>query len=128
MAGNLKVLMSTTLQVIDNTTNQQIINLPFGPYTLSATAYSLDGYFQVGTTATPVTLPAATVYDFLIINQGANQVTVSFTPTGGAAETIVLQPGGMISSAQIAEVAGGITALSLQASTAITPCFVFTAA
>ncbi len=128
MAGNLKVELSTTLLVIDSTSNQPVLNLVFGPFVLSATAYSLDGYFQAQTTATTVSLPAATVYDFLIINQGANNVTVTFTPTSGTAETIVLQPGGMVSSAQLAEVSGGITALSLQATTAATPCLVFTAA
>ena len=125
MAGNLKLSLTVSISAIDAVSNAAVASVGPSTFTLSATTHFFDDYFQAATVATTVPLPATTVYSFLIINQGTNNVTVSFTPTGGTAETIVVQPGGMLCSWEIAEAAGGITALSLTATTATTPCLVF---
>jgi hypothetical protein len=94
------------------------------------TVYYYNNFFQAGITATTVPLPG-TVWAAYVRNLGANNVTVNYTPAGGAATSVVLTPitsgfGGVFLYYQTLETGGGgITAMTLTAATAITPCEVF---
>jgi len=78
----------------------------------------------IGTSATAISLPIPLVQFVYVKNlHASNTVTVSWTPSGGASNpVIVLQPGSVIILLEANPVPGsGITALSLQASVANTP-------
>jgi hypothetical protein len=78
----------------------------------------------VGIGATTISLPISPVQFLYLKNlHAANVVTVTWTPSGGASNVVVvLQPGSMIMFTEANPVPGsGITALSLQANVGNTP-------
>jgi len=116
---NLSVLLSATLSVTDTTLSPSatIVTRNLNNPTLAATVSFYDPFFQAGAAPTTVNLPAATVWVVYVKNlDAAANLTVTFTPTGGAAQTAILVPGGIFLYFQPTEGAGGITALSLTSS------------
>jgi hypothetical protein len=103
-------------------------------------AIALRGLFTMGTPpdlarvlattgGLTITLVPGTVFGLYIRNVGVNPVQVTWTPTAGASAVIQdLAPGAFIAFAQPANAAAvvtatpGITALTLTALTASTPC------
>jgi len=78
----------------------------------------------IGTGPTTISLPISPAQFLYIKNlHAANFITVTWTPTGGASNTVlVLQPGSSIIFSEAAPVpSSGITALSLQANVPNTP-------
>ena len=120
MAGTLSILLNAVLSITDTsvTPNPTIVTRNLNNPTLpSAVVFAYDTQFQVGTSATTFNLPATTVWIVYVKNLSASSnITVTFTPTGGSSETLVLVPGGVFLYFQPAESAGGITALSLTSS------------
>jgi hypothetical protein len=116
---NLSVLLNATLSATDTTLSPSatIVTRNLNNPTLSATVVFYDPFFQAAAGGSVVTLPAATVWIVYVKNlDAAANLTVSFTPTGGGAETCILVPGGVFLYFQPTEGAGGITALTLTAS------------
>jgi hypothetical protein len=115
---NLSVLLSATLSVTDTTLSPSstIVTRNLNNPTLVATVSFYDPFFQAAAGGSAVTLPAATVWVVYVKNLDAAQnLTVTFTPAGGAAETLLLVPGGIFLYFQPSEATGGITALTLTA-------------
>jgi hypothetical protein len=113
--ANLSVLLNATISVTDTTLTPSptIVTRNLNNPTLAATVSFSDNFFQA-TGLTVVPLPAATVWVVSVKNlDAAANLTVTFTPSGGVAETLVLVPGGIFMYFQPSEGAGGITALSL---------------
>jgi hypothetical protein len=113
--ANLSIILSATLTVTDTTISPSptIVQRSLNNPTLLATVSFYDPFFQC-TGATTVNLPAATVWIVYVKNlDAAANLTVTFTPAGGASETVLLVPGGIFLYFQPSEGAGGITALSL---------------
>jgi hypothetical protein len=129
--SNITSLLGLTLQLVNVSANSTPLNIGLQGITLPMTAYYYDNFFQAGITATVVPLPGTTVWAAYVRNLGANNVTVNYTPSGGASTSVVLTPittgfGGVFLYYQTLETGGGgITAMSITASTAITPCEVF---
>lgn len=116
---NLSVLLNATLSATDTTLSPSatIVIRNLNNPALNATVVFYDPFFQAGAAPTTVNLPAATVWVVYVKNlDAAANLTVTFTPTGGGAETVVLVPGGVFLYFQPTEGAGGITALTLTAS------------
>jgi hypothetical protein len=127
MAANLNVVLNVTLQAVDNTANVTPVNSAASGITLGATVIAYDRYFQVGTTATTFNLPGTTAWFLYVRNLGTNVVTVTYTPTGGAAQSIDVCPvtngqGGVFLYFNTVETGKGITAVTLTAASATTPC------
>jgi hypothetical protein len=124
--ANVNVNLSYAIQGQDITANVAVYNRALSNFQLAATAWLAADYLQVPTGGVTVTLPAATVYFVYVRNLGANNITVTYTPAGGASTSLVLLPvgpnsGGIFLLALSAETGGGITALSFTAATATTP-------
>jgi hypothetical protein len=127
MPANLNVVLGLTLQVVDNAATTTPVNSANQGITLGATVMFYDRYFQAATTATTIPLPGTTVWYLYVRNMGTNVVTLSFTPTGGAAQTVDLCPvtngfGGVFMLFQTVETGKGIVAASLTASGGVTSC------
>ena len=119
--ANVNMVVGVTIQQVDITPNTTPVNYTISGISLPCTTTFSDLWFQAGTTPTVVALPAATVWSVYVRNRHAsNTLTVTFTPTGGSAQTCVLVPGGVFLYHQPSEGAGGITALSLTGSGANT--------
>jgi hypothetical protein len=131
---NITSLLGLTLQLVNIAANNTPLNIGLQGITLPMTAYYYDNFFQAAITATPVPLPATTVFAAYVRNLGTNNIDVNVTPTGAAATTVVLSPittgfGGVFLYYQTLETGGGgITAISIAAATAVTPCEVFVGA
>jgi hypothetical protein len=122
--ANLNVQLSgATLQVLDNSVSVQRVNSPIATPVAQVTA---DGYYSYYLVANPgpasVVLPAATVWTVFVRNiSGSNTISITLTPTGGAAwgSPYVLAPSGIflsIVSYSTNPSAGGFTAMSLGSS------------
>jgi hypothetical protein len=135
MASNINVNMSYAIQGQDVTANVVVYNRALSNFQLAATAWQGSDFAQVPVGGLTVNLAAiaGTAFFVYVRNLGANNITVTYTPTGGASTSIVLLPagsnsGGIFIYALTAETAGGITALSFTAATATTPVEYFVAA
>ncbi len=128
-------LAGANLQLVDNVASVQRVNSPIATIVAQTTAGFYDPYYLV-TNPGPaaVGLPAATVWVLSIKNlSGANTISITLTPTGGAAwaSPYVLAPNGLfLTMATFASnpAAGGFTALSLGASGAGTYAEIFMSA
>jgi len=119
---NLSIVLAASINITDTTLapSQQIVTRQLNNPTLVATVTFSDQFFQC-TGATVVPLPAATVWIVYVRNlDAAANLTVTFTPQGGAAETCLLVPGGIFLYFQPTEGAGGISALTLTPSAGTT--------
>lgn len=134
--ANLSIILQAQLVTIDTTLSPspQIVTRSLNNPTLAATSEFYDPFFQTINGTRVVSLPAATVYVVYVRNlDNAANITVNYTPLGGASTSLVLVPGatagngGIFLYFQTAESAGGITALSITA-TAIVNCCVLVAA
>jgi len=116
--AQLAGVISLTDNLAGSTQMQKSINLSYLG-TISEFAQSQ----QIGTSPTTIPLPGASVQFLYIKNLSANAtLTVTWTPNGGAqAQVLPLQPGSLILFLESNSVSG-ITSLSLQASSAGTPC------
>src|SRR5579859_1448845 len=117
--ANLSVLLSANLTLADTTLSPSptIVSRSLNNPTLAATVTFYDPFFQAAAGGSAVTLPAATVWVVYVKNLDlAANLTVAFTPAGGASETCLLVPGGLFLYFQPSEGAGGITALTLTSS------------
>jgi hypothetical protein len=119
--------MSTTLAIngtitlTDNVSGTIALNKLFSGLISTGSAYMELGAGSVGTTPTAQTLPVSPVqFVYLKNTHSVQTLTVAWTPTGGASNTVVLlEPGSAIMLCETA-VGGGITALSLTGSLAAT--------
>jgi hypothetical protein len=135
MAGNVNINLSYTIQGQDITANVAVFQRALQNFQLAATAWQASDFAQVplGGLAIPITAIGGTAYFVYVRNLGANNITVSYTPTAAPATTLVLLPvgtnsGGIFLYALSAETGGGIIAMTLTASTATTPAEYFIAA
>jgi hypothetical protein len=120
-------LTATALQVIDNTGTVTRVNTPVAALVAALTAASYTDYYIVGTSPTGLGLPSpgVTAFQFAWIknNHAVNTVTVTPTPVaGGTPLGYIIQPGGVFFYANPATTAGGLSAITLVASGASTPC------
>src|SRR5712692_9964941 len=99
MANLNAQLVGANLQVIDNTASIQRVNSPIASIVAQASASFYDAYFSVPNPGpTSLVLPGATVWVVAIRNlSGANNISITLTPTGGAAwaSPYVLVPSGL---------------------------------
>lgn len=124
--SNVAINLNYAIQAVDVTAAVTVFNRTVSGFQLTATVWSASDFFQVGTSATTISLPSSTVYFVYARNLGTNNVTLNYTPTGGSSTSLVLLPvgsniGGVFLYGLSAETAGGITAMSATASTATTP-------
>lgn len=130
MAITSSNLLSATITATDSGSNVPI-NRGIGNPTLGGTVgeFSLNQLLSAGAGVdNPISLPSATIFNLYIRNlaaPGGSIVTVKWTPTGGAAVTILaLQPGSVIIFWEIVAV-GGITTLTLNPTINNTPVEMF---
>jgi hypothetical protein len=112
---NLSVVLAATITVSDTTLSPSptIVSRSLNNPTLAAIVDFANNFFQV-TGATVVNLPAPTVWIVYVKNLDvAANLTVTYTPVGGVASSMLLVPGGIFLYFQPTEAAGGITALTL---------------
>jgi hypothetical protein len=133
--ANLSIILQAQWVVTDTTLSPspQIVQRSLNNLTLAATVSYYDPFFQTINGTKVVPLPAATVWTVYVRNlSNTGPMTVNFTPSGGASETLVLVAGatagngGVFIYHQPAETSGGITALSITAA-AVLPACVLTA-
>ena len=129
---NLNSILGITLFGVNVAQNQTTVNISLQGITLPTTECDYSQYFQVLTGGSTVTLPSGKAYVVYVRNLGGNNITVTYTPTGGSAASCVLTPvtggfGGVFMLYETAESAGGITALSLTAVGSTTPAEVYVA-
>lgn len=129
--ANLSIILQAQWVTTDTTLSPspQIIQRSLNNPTLAATVEYYDPFFQTINGTKTVPLPAATVWSVYVRNLSAvTPITVNFTPSGGASETLVLVPGatpgngGLFIYHQPAETSGGITALSLTCTAIVSAC------
>jgi hypothetical protein len=140
VASNLNIILSgATLQVINNTDSSTRVNSSLGSPTLGGAESTYIDFLPIATGAgTALSLPAATIWVLCIRNLGginaspSGNIQVLVTATGGAAPTAanspMILPNGVFAYWNTAETAGGITAVTLVASVANTPCEILMAA
>ena len=131
--SNVAINLNYAIQAVDVTAAVTVFNRTISGFQLSATVWSASDFFQVNTTSTTISLPATTIFFVYVRNLGANNVTLAYTPAGGSSTSLVLLPvgsnvGGVFLYGLSAETAGGITALSATATTAVTPIEYFVGA
>jgi hypothetical protein len=133
--SNINVNMSYAIQGQDITANVVVFSRALQNFQLVCTAWQASDWAQVpvGGLTIPITAIGGTSFFTYVRNLGSNNITVTYTPTGGSATSLILLPqtanaGGIFLYAMTAETAGGITALSLTATTATTPAEYFIAA
>ena len=129
---NLNSILGITLFGVNVAQNQTTVNISLQGITLPTTECFYNQFFQVLTGSSTVTLPSGKAYVVYVRNLGGNNITVTYTPTGGSAASCVLTPvtggfGGVFMLYETAESAGGITALSLTAVGSTTPAEVYVA-
>jgi hypothetical protein len=122
---NVNIVAAVSLQAVDITAAVTVVNRIVQGIQLAGTGYLYEDFLQVPVAGITISLPNTTVWSVYVRNLGVNNVTVNFTPAGGASEFIVVLPSGFFWYHQIAETAGGITALSLTAAVGTTPVEVF---
>jgi hypothetical protein len=135
MANANAQLAGANLQIIDNSNSVQRVNSPITTIVAQTNATFYDTYFLVASPGpASLTLPGATVWVLSIKNlSGSNTISITLTPTGGAAwaSPYVLVPNGIFLTMATFSTnpgSGGFTALSLGASGANTYAEIFMAA
>jgi hypothetical protein len=133
MAANINVTTGITIQAVDITANVTPFTRQLSGILLPVTVWAASDFFQVTVGGVTISLPATTIFYTYVRNLGANNITITYTPTGGSSTSFVLPPvtsnfGGIWLYGCTAETAGGITALSAAAATATTPIEYFVAA
>ncbi len=133
--ANINVNLSYTIQGQDIVANVAVFQRALQNFQLVATAWQAADFAQcpVGGLSVPITAIGGTAFFVYVRNLGANNITVAYTPTGGSSTNLVLLPvgsgsGGIFLYALSAETAGGITAMTLTATTATTPAEYFISA
>lgn len=128
---NISVILQAQWVVTDTTLSPspQIVQRSLNNLTLNATNAFYDPFFQTINGTKVVNLPGATVWMVYVRNlSNTAPMTVVFTPTGGAAETLVLVQGATAGNGGVfiyhnpAETSGGITALSITATAVLPAC------
>lgn len=112
-----------SIQLSDSATGSSPFIKQFASLLMQGTSYSEAQSLSLPASLTSITLPISPVQFLYIKNLHAvNTILVTWTPTGGSTASILtLEPGSAILYIEIAT-GGGITALSLTASGAATPC------
>lgn len=140
MASNLNVILSAaTLQVINTVDSSTRVNSSLGSPTLPASESTYIDFLPIATGAgTVLTLPASIIYVLCIRNLGginstpSGNIQVQLTVNGGTqialASSPIILPNGVFAYWNVAETAGGITAVTLVASVASTPAEILMAA
>lgn len=133
MSANVNINYSFTIQAVDSVANVAVYNRAISNFLLTAAAWTSSDFLQVPTAGVAITLPSSPVYFVYVRNLGTNNITLSYTPTGGSSTSLILAAngsgiGGIFLYGLSVESAGGITALSLEATTAVTPAEYFVAA
>lgn len=129
--ANLNIILQAQWVTTDTTLSPspQTITRQLNNPTLAATQQYYETFFQtiVGTKAIP--LPAATVWLLYVRNlDNATNITLNYTPSGGASTSVVLLAGptpgngGLFIYFQPAETAGGITAASITSTAIVSAC------
>jgi hypothetical protein len=126
----LNIIFGWQMQVVDNSTNQTVVNASQSGMTLAGTAYFCDQYYQVSTSGSTISLPSTTIWSLFIQNKGSNVVTAGWTsvnPGGNFSATSAgsILPGGVFIYHQTVETSAGLQAIVLTANIATTPCSVF---
>jgi hypothetical protein len=126
MTATQSIVANCQLNVTDTSLSpsQQYITRQLNNPSLLATTVFYDSFAQViSPTTLVITLPASgTVWVVYVRNLGsAGNLTMNFTPVGGVASSLTLVPGGFNLYFNPTEGGGGITALSLTASTGTIP-------
>jgi hypothetical protein len=129
---NLNAILGLQLVTVNVAQNQTTVNVALQGITLPCTESFYNQFYQVLTTGSALTLPSGKSFSFYCRNQGANPITVAFTPTSGTPGTCVITPvtsgfGGVFMLFETAETSGGLTAVTLTAATATTPVELFMA-
>jgi hypothetical protein len=115
--------MLGSIQLNDSVTGSSPFIKQFASLLVQGTSYSEAQSLSLPASLTALTLPISPVSFLYIKNLHAvNTILVTWTPTGGSTASIqTLEPGGWIIMGNPATGAG-VTALSLTASGAATPC------
>jgi hypothetical protein len=133
---NLNIILQSQWVTADTTLSPSpnIVTRSLNNPTLAATSEYYEPFFQTINGTKTIPLPAATVWILYVRNLSNSQnVTLNYTPAGGASTSVVLVAGlsagngGFFLYFQPQETAGGITAATITA-TAIVPCCVLAAA
>jgi hypothetical protein len=133
--SNINVNLSYTIQGQDIVANVAVFARALQNFQLVGTAWQAADWAQcpTGGLTVPITAIGGTAFFVYVRNLGSNVITLAYTPTGGSSTSIVLLPagsnsGGIFMYALTAETSGGITAMTLTATTATTPAEYFIAA
>lgn len=122
MSSFLNVIFSMSLSVVNTSLNTTPLSDVPASVTQAATTPYYNPAFQVGTSSTtiPVPPPNTTAQGFYIRNlDSTNPLTLTFTPVGGSATSIVVPAGALfIYFNPEAKTGGGIGSISATASTA----------
>jgi hypothetical protein len=127
---NLNAILGLQLVTVNVAQNQTTVNVALQGITLPSTESFYNQFYQVLVAGSTLTLPSGKSFSFYCRNQGTNPITVAFTPTAGTPGTCVLTPvtggfGGVFMLFETAETSGGLTSVTLTATTATTPAEVF---
>ena len=125
--ANINVTFTGSLSAVEVTSGLSLVARALS-VVFPSTDILYGPYLQATTTGTAVAFSGGTAHFVVVINQGTTNLTVAFTPAGGgAASSIILQPGEVFLYGQTVVTAGGITALTLTAATSTQPCEVLVA-
>lgn len=139
MAATLNVsLAGAVIQVVNLADSSVPVNSSLASPTLPATVQEYLRFFPVPAAPVALTLPATTIWAFILRNLGgiggtpAGNITVQFQVTGGvlntAANSEVVPPNGIKIFLAPVETANGIIAVTVGASIANTPAEILMAA
>jgi len=129
--ANLSIILQAQWVTTDTTLSPspQIVTRSLNNPTLAALVEYFDPFFQTINGTKTVPLPAATVWSVYVRNlSNTGPMTVTFTPTGQPACSIILIQGatagngGIFIYHQPAETSGGITALTITAAAVLPAC------
>lgn len=116
--------LTGSIKITDNITGSTSLSKPLNN-SYSGTVQTYGQNVVVGTSPSTVTLPISPVEFIYIKNLSTTSgttVTVTWTPTGGSSASIVtLDPGAVVIVSEVTT-SNGITALSIVANAAGTPC------
>jgi hypothetical protein len=110
---NLSVVLSGSISITDTTLSPSptIVSRSLNNPSFAATTDYANSFFV---SPGAVTLPAATIFVAYVKNLNATgNITVTWTPVGGAPQSFILLPGCLFIYFLTAGTGGGITALSL---------------
>lgn len=118
---NIQIILQAIAAVTNNLLSNapQIITFDFNSPTLPSgaglgTGVYYEPYFQAASIGSAVSLPAASVFAILVQNLSLTaNLTITYTPTGGAAASVTLGPSGMFILFDPSETGTGFSALTL---------------